>query len=619
MINLDLDRWHKIVDEYGRQLTSLLSRGDEPFKRIAERIQERLREHRRHSQVSLAFIGQYSAGKSTMISALTRNADIPIAAGITTDHCTTYEWPEAGIRLVDTPGLYAGRDDHDRLTQDEIERSDLLAFCITAALFDHITLAEFKELAVTRRYWPKMLLIVNKIYTESGNAERRINGYRTNLAAMLQSALPNSVPIAFVDAKMYLDGMQIGNNRWIERSRFAEFIDILNKLARDRDLLARADTSIRIVLSGVNDAILGNSGGDHTDMAFLMLINRHLAALAASRKALRREFKNAANDAARVILEEGEDLMAALDGSGQEQFLAVESRSHHMLERRLKDIHASLETRILAVGAALQAEVQEIQSLPLFDQFVRRLSRDAVIEQATGRLAQGPRLERQAGILQNIAAGLSGFLLLPGKAIAKGSAQAPAAYASVAPGAALDAAVSAGNTSTTGHAIASGHAAAPGHGGLTDAGVLGHLDGVLVNTVDHLNATLHTQMSAEPMIHAAHVTNHFLQTVGPFLAFGSAAISAWSMYQEYQATEMLGNLRLELQEKFEQAREQERMHLEAQGAALDTTVLVPLEREILARRAAAEAEIGSTSDLVQELRELRARLEASLGELIALA
>jgi GTPase SAR1 family protein len=606
---LDLDKWHQDVEEYCGQLVALLSDGDDSLRGIGDLVKGKLREHRERSKVSLAFVGQYSAGKSTIISALTGRDDIAISADITTDRCTPYDWLAAGLRVVDTPGLYTERPDHDEMTNQEIERSDLLAFCLTVALFDHITLPKFRELAVERRYWPKMLLVVNKLLSEAGDPEERIENYQANLDQMLGSTLLRSVPVVFVDAKLYIEGSKKNNERVVDKSRFGELVAALNKLTQERDLLGRADTSIRFVLNGTNEAILALSGGEESDKAFVHLLNRHLELLASSRKALRREFKNAANTAARVALEEGDELLAAVNGGGQEQFAISERQCHRRVRDRIEAIQEELQRKILEIGALLQRDVQEIQSLPLFEQFARRVKEGGGgVEQVTSRLLKTPRLPIQLAVLQNVAAGLAGLLVLP----SKGSAQT----GTTASHGAVSAPVTSSGTESIGHV---GNASGSWHAGGHEGVAMTHLDHAITNTVDHINSTFHLHLSPDAMIRASHSTSHFLQSVGPFLALGAAAATVWGMVEEKRAAEALGRVRQELHERFAAARDQVFESFEKQGAIFDADVLMPLQKEILVKREEAEAEMASGNERVEHLRELRARLEMSLGELSSMA
>jgi len=70
--------------------------------------------------LTVAFVGQYNAGKSTIIKALTGLENIPIDVNVCTDKVTAYDWN--GIRLLDTPGIHAGYPEHDKkLTRPLIE------------------------------------------------------------------------------------------------------------------------------------------------------------------------------------------------------------------------------------------------------------------------------------------------------------------------------------------------------------------------------------------------------------------------------------------------------------------------------------------------------------------
>ena len=88
--------------------------------------------------LTVAFVGEYSAGKSTIISALINRRDLKISADIATDSTTEYPWH--GIKVIDTPGLWTERKDHDAITLDAISRADLLVYCLTYSLFDTTTL-----------------------------------------------------------------------------------------------------------------------------------------------------------------------------------------------------------------------------------------------------------------------------------------------------------------------------------------------------------------------------------------------------------------------------------------------------------------------------------------------
>ena len=83
----------------------LLAQANHPeLTTIRKKLREQLNEHKQKGILTVAFVGQYNAGKSTTISALTGRRDIRIDSDIATDKTGNYDWN--GINLIDTPGLF---------------------------------------------------------------------------------------------------------------------------------------------------------------------------------------------------------------------------------------------------------------------------------------------------------------------------------------------------------------------------------------------------------------------------------------------------------------------------------------------------------------------------------
>lgn len=104
----------------------LIQGNNENLTDIRQKLHQELKVYREDGIIKVAFVGQYSAGKSTIISALTGRRDIKIDADIATDRTTSYAWN--GIKLIDMPGLFTDRKDHDKITYETIEKADLLVF-----------------------------------------------------------------------------------------------------------------------------------------------------------------------------------------------------------------------------------------------------------------------------------------------------------------------------------------------------------------------------------------------------------------------------------------------------------------------------------------------------------
>ncbi|MEM8719907.1 MAG: GTPase [Cyanobacteria bacterium P01_G01_bin.39] len=257
-------------------LNNFLSVNDnENFNTIKNKLDLDIQKYKQEGLISVAFIGQYSAGKSTIISALTGKRDIKIDADIATDKTTSYSWND--IKIIDTPGLFTDREDHDAITYEAIDKADLLVFSLTYMLFDSVTVENFKKLAYEKGYAWKMMLVVNKMSDEAGEEEQKKINYRYSLSEALKPYSLDDFPVCFIDAKDYCDGIDEDDEFLSEISRFETFIRELNQFVERRGSLAKLDTPVRIALSAVNDTqaeLTRNSGGDSTFFEILNQLSR---------------------------------------------------------------------------------------------------------------------------------------------------------------------------------------------------------------------------------------------------------------------------------------------------------------------------------------------------------
>ena len=85
----------------------------ESFRASADRAVDLLEADARY-RVSL--LGEFSAGKSSLIMALT-GSQLATGAGVTTEEAQTFEWQGKGVTFVDTPGIQADAQetDHDEI------------------------------------------------------------------------------------------------------------------------------------------------------------------------------------------------------------------------------------------------------------------------------------------------------------------------------------------------------------------------------------------------------------------------------------------------------------------------------------------------------------------------
>lgn len=202
-------------------------------------------------ELRLAFVGQYSSGKSTIISALTGRKDIKIDANVATDHVSEYKWNN--IVLMDTPGILAGKvESHDESTKAALKECDLIFYVLTSQLFDDVLFNNFIDLAYNQHFADKMFIVVNKMGMESGEFDQLVDNYTISLEKIFSERgyeLKN-FPLAFIDAADYMDGIDKNDNEFVQLSNFEHFIDMLNVfVARKGMIKMQFDTPVRVYQS----------------------------------------------------------------------------------------------------------------------------------------------------------------------------------------------------------------------------------------------------------------------------------------------------------------------------------------------------------------------------------
>jgi Dynamin-like helical domain/50S ribosome-binding GTPase len=272
-------------DQISGAATDLLGSTQFHDTEYKEQLTKEINTFKERGFLTVAFVGEYSAGKSTIISALTSRRDLKISADIATD--TTAEYPWHGVKVIDTPGLWTERKDHDATTLAAISRADLLVYCLTYSLFDTTTLNSFHKLAFDMNYQTKMMLLVNKMSAEGGDDDEKIQNYTASLKDSLRPHELTRFPTFFCDARDYIEGTDDKDSELIELSRFNKLTEGLNQFVEEKGALARLDTPLRIVLSYLDRAsdIAARNGSE--DDAFAQLLTNMTRSAEKNRQALR--------------------------------------------------------------------------------------------------------------------------------------------------------------------------------------------------------------------------------------------------------------------------------------------------------------------------------------------
>ena len=186
--------------------------------------------------VRIVFAGPYSAGKSTILKALTGQKNIRTGVAITTEETTTYDWN--GIQVIDTPGINTGiREDHDAISYEAIAQADMLLYVITGEGFSSHVAENFRKLAIDNEKAKEMILVVNKMdMTALGNCDeqRRVILEDPTFLKVIHPYSPEELYLSFLDMDSYWESEKEGDSdpeaaqELLKDSGFEVFIDNLN-------------------------------------------------------------------------------------------------------------------------------------------------------------------------------------------------------------------------------------------------------------------------------------------------------------------------------------------------------------------------------------------------------
>ena len=229
-------------------------------------------------KIKLVFVGQYSAGKSSIIKMLT-GEDVAIGAAITTQSSTPYEWN--GLEIIDTPGIHTElRPDHDEITYEQINHAALLIFVITNEGFSQRMGDHFRTLAIDQKRAANMVLVVNKMdRTALGNVPEQQQVIYEDLKKVTTPHDPKELYVSFVDTASYFKAMQETDerrkNRRLERSGHDIFVANLNRFVAQKGVLQKINLPLNTIAAEIRNASSGSSDKDKSDMSAYVETIRH--------------------------------------------------------------------------------------------------------------------------------------------------------------------------------------------------------------------------------------------------------------------------------------------------------------------------------------------------------
>jgi small GTP-binding protein len=362
------------------------------------------------SRIRVVFAGQYSAGKSTILRALTGRDDIEVGVGIVTREAHTYEWD--GVELIDTPGVHTEiRPDHDEITYRAIADSDLLVFVVTNELFDSHLSEHFRKLAIERDKGHEMMLVVNKMQRcAKGNTSEMQAVIREDLRRVLAPFSPEDLRTSFIDAEATLESRREADEAIAGSLRrqggFAEFVAALNAFVRDKGLTARYTTSLYNLEQVVQEALVAETSGDTDVEALEELLLQRRRALMETQQRVPRAVEAEILRTSAEIRSEGRRAADLIHGSVKQKDIDCQLQGAQRRVQDLADVLGKTVQKIIGGQMAdLEHRLGAIAESELAQELLARLGR-RLGDQVTGaeispevmaRLRQTSDVSRQLG------------------------------------------------------------------------------------------------------------------------------------------------------------------------------------------------------------------------------
>jgi hypothetical protein len=307
--------------------------------------------------LTIAFVGQYNAGKSTILRVLTGREDIVIDSDVCTDTVTAYDWN--GVRLLDTPGIHAGYPDHDEKTYAVIDRADLLVFVITNELFDDTIGHHFRELAFNRQHARRMLLVVNKMGQDPGSPETK----RPDIEKVTAPLTVADFRCVFIDARSWLEAQSADEEDradLLEIANIGALTEALNGFIAERGLVGRLSAPLFTMRGIAQQASALLSTDFPQERAALELLHRKRSILLTSRSRLRTTMSGVVARAVADIGKYGDEVAEAIKpGKTRKDVEALHTKAQARASARSQELYDEarrcVETELIELRRQLQA------------------------------------------------------------------------------------------------------------------------------------------------------------------------------------------------------------------------------------------------------------------------
>lgn len=309
--------------------------------------------------IKLVFVGQYSAGKSSIIKMIS-GIETEIGAGITTQESHVYKWND--LEIIDTPGIQTGlRADHDEITYDQISKAALLVFVVTNEGFDRHMGEHFRKLAIDQKRGSNMVLVINKMdRAPEGNSANQQQIIRDDICKVLDPLTPEQLYTSFISTQSYEEYLNEEDEEikaeLLAESGREELIANLNAFVQSRQVTAKIERPLYTLQEAVRNVSVVEEINMLNDAESLLLRKQRI--LQNGQADAEEEINGLTMECQQDIIELGREAAGYLEpGVSEEDFKAKLNESGQRAEQATQDCIQSIERAFGRLADTIQSEM----------------------------------------------------------------------------------------------------------------------------------------------------------------------------------------------------------------------------------------------------------------------
>lgn len=350
---IDIDKCNSLMSEYKNDISKSIDKDN----------------------LEIAFIGQYSAGKSTLISSLTENMNIKTGQNITTDKVNEYKWNN--IVLVDTPGIGTDYQEHSDLAYRYMDLADLLVYVVTTQGFDELIANDFKNIAFTQQKSSKMMLVVNKTSLESIANKTH---WENDIKKVLSPYTLEEFKVTFTDANSYLEALKPSNEKFrnalIERSNLKKLISNLDDFSEEKGIVGRLLSPLN-VLNTYLDKIINEISTSEKEKKVQELLLRKKFLVVESRKNTNRKIEREIQNLYNSVMIVSDEFLSKITGEKNSSELNYEfETTKEKVETVCSEAGEKIEDIVDQELDDLIKKINALEDTPVFKDLIREFNTD---------------------------------------------------------------------------------------------------------------------------------------------------------------------------------------------------------------------------------------------------